>query len=213
MIICLWGLLAAQLMLGTSQIPDTKDIPENKGTISEENTYANSTLCLILVLPGAWHFFDRTMYATAQRKQEEEEVEKKASTNCQGPLCGHAEIDVALQAPMTQPPKMSIYLAAYKLSAEYQNRERHPLRKFAEIMGVGSMGQHWAPEGEMTAIQLDGKPAYRLIVHKKETPTAKGFLYVANSNGRIFMLLAVALSDPDQLQMAVEHLKFTNVRN
>ena len=210
MMICL--LLAAQLMLGTSQIPDTKDIPENKGNISQENTYFNPTLGLTLVLPGAWHFFDRTMYATAQRKQEEEDAERRASANCQGPLCGHAEIDVALQAPSTQ-PKMSIYLAAYKLSTEYQNRERHPLIKFAETMGVGSMRQHWVPEGEITAIQLDGKPAYRLIVHKKETPTAKGFLYVADSNGRVFMLLAVALSDSDQLRMAVENLKFTSLRN
>ena len=213
MIICLWGLLAAQLMLGTSQIPDTKDIPENKGNISQENTYSNPTLGLTLVLPGAWHFFDRTMYTTAQRKQKEEDAERKASTNCQGPLCGHAEIDVALQSPMTRPPKMSIYLSAYKLSAEYQSRERHPLREFAEIMGVDSMGPHWVSEGEMTAIQLDGKPVFRLIVHKKETPTAKAFLYVADSNGRVFMLLAVALSDPDQLQMAVEHLKFTNLLN
>ena len=105
---------------------------------------------------------------------------------------------------------MSVYLTAYKLSAEYQNRERHPLRKFPEIMSVGSMGRHWVSEGELTAIQLVGKPAYRLIVHNKETPTAKGFLYVADSNGRVLMLLAVAMSDPEQLQMAVEHLKFTS---
>jgi hypothetical protein len=213
MIIWLWGFLAAQLMLGPSQTLDTKYLPENKGSISQENTYTNPTLSLTLVLPGAWHFFDRTMYMTAQRKQEEQEAERKALTNCQGPLCGHGEIDVALQSPMTQPPKMSVYLTAYKLSPEYQNRERHPLGKFAEIMSVGSLGSHWVSEGELTAIQLGGKPAYRLIVHNKETPTAKGFLYVADSNGRVFMLLAVAMSDPEQLQMAVEHLKFTSPGN
>jgi hypothetical protein len=213
MIILLWGLLTAQLMLGPSQILDTKDMPENKGSISQENTYTNPTLGLTLVLPGAWHFFDRTMYTTPQQKQEEEEAEKKALANCQGPLCGHGEIDVALQSPMTQPPKMAVYLTAYKLSAEYQNRERHPLRKFAVIMGVGSMGPNWVSEGELTAVQLGGKPAYRLIVHNKETATARGFLYVADSNGRVFMLLAVAMSDPEKLQMAVEHLKFASPGN
>lgn len=200
-------------MLSPSQILDTRDMPENKGSISQENAYTNPTLRLTLVLPGAWHFFDRSMYTTPQQKQEEEEAEKKALASCQEPLCGHGEIDVALQSPMTQPPKMAVYLNAYKLSAEYQNRERHPLRKFAEIMSVGSMEPHGVSEGELTAVQLGGKPAYRLIVHNKETATAKGFLYVADSNGCVFMLLAVAMSDPEKLQMAVEHLKFTSPGN
>ena len=213
MIALVWGFLTAQLLLSPSQTLDTKDLPDNKGSVSQENTYTNPALRLTLVLPGAWHFFDRTMYATVRQKQEEEEAEKRALANCQGPLCGHGEIDVALQSPMTQPPKMAVYLTAYKLSAEYQNRDRHPLRKFAEIMSVGSMGQHWVSEGELTAIQLGGKPAYRLIVHSKETPTAKGFLYVADSNGRVFMLLAVAMSDPEKLQTAVEHLQFANPGN
>lgn len=211
--IFLCGFLTAQLMLSPSQSLETKDMPENKGSISQENTYTNPSLGIILVLPGAWHFFDRTMYTTAQQKEEEEKAEKKALANCQGPLCGHGEIEVALQSPMTQPPKMAVYLTAYNLTAEYQNRERHPLKKFAEIMSVGSLGPHWVSEGELTAVDLGGKRAYRLIVHNRETPTAKGFVYVADSNGRVFMLLAVAMSDPEKLQMAVEHLKFAGAGN
>jgi hypothetical protein len=57
---------------------------------------------------------------------------------------------------------------------------------------------------------LGGRPAYRLLVHDSHTITAKGFLYVADSNGQVFMLLGVAMSDPEKLQSAMENLKFSD---
>ena len=59
-------------------------------------------------------------------------------------------------------------------------------------------------------IQLDGRPAYRLIVHHKRTTTARGFVYVADSNGRVFMLLGTAMSEPEKLQSAMEKMTFAN---
>jgi hypothetical protein len=194
------------------QTPESKELPENKGSIAGENTYHNPPLGITISLPGAWHFFDRTMYATPESKQKDKEMADRARSTCQGPLCGHSEIDVALQSPASPPPLHAFFLTAYKLSPEYQNRESYPLKRFAEIMSFGSMGDAWVAEGDLTAIQLGGRPAYRLIVHNKRTVTAKGFLYVADSNGRVFMLLGTAMSKPEELQSAIESLKFTNGR-
>jgi hypothetical protein len=55
-----------------------------------------------------------------------------------------------------------------------------------------------------------GRPAYRLLIHHKRTTTAKGFLYVADSNGQVFMLLGTALWRPEELQSALERISFTN---
>jgi hypothetical protein len=178
------------------QVPER--LPESKGSIEGGNSYYNPTLQMKISLPGAWHFFDRTMYSTAESKQREKESTERNRAACQGPLCGDGEIDIALQtdAPFVH----AIYLTAYRLSPEYQNRERHPLKRFAEVMGLGGLGEKWVPEGELTAIQLGGRPAYRLIVHHKQTVSAKGFLYVADSNGRVFMLLGTAMSESEKLR-------------
>src|SRR6266852_454131 len=48
-----------------------KELPENKGSIAGENTYHNPTLGMTISLPGAWHFFDGTIYATPESKQKE----------------------------------------------------------------------------------------------------------------------------------------------
>jgi TonB family protein len=210
----LWGFLIIPLLLGPSQISGANNMPENKGSISQESTYTNPTLGLTLVLPGSWRFFDKTTYLTAQQKQEEE-GKKIAAANCQGLLCGNGEIDVALQtmesqplSSATNPPKMAVYLIAYKLAAEYQDRKRYPLGKFAEVMGARSLkAANWVPESEPTVVQLGGKDVYRSIVHAQGNSSEKGFMYVADSNERIFMLLAVAMSDPEQLQAAVERMK------
>ena len=191
-----------------AQTPDSKDVPERKGSIEGGNTYHNSTLQMKISLPGAWHVFNRTMYSTPESKQKEKKmVERRNRATCQGPLCGDPEIDVALQTDT--PFVHAIFLTAYKLSLEYQNRQRHPLKEFAESMW-GSLGDGWVPEGELTAIRLDGRLAYRLIIHSKRTTTAKGFAYVADSNGRIFLLLGTAMSEPEKLQSAIENMTFTN---
>lgn len=75
-------------------------------------------------------------------------------------------------------------------------------------MSLGSLGGKWITEGDLTLIQLDGKPSYRLLVHSRTTTTAKGFLYVGDSNGRVFMLVGTATSDPARLQTAIENMKF-----
>jgi hypothetical protein len=49
-------------------------------------------------------------------------------------------------------------------------------------MMTGSVGgSGWTPEGEMVSIQIDGRPAYRLLV---QNPLSNGCGYVAESNGR-----------------------------
>jgi hypothetical protein len=53
---------------------------------------------------------------------------------------------------------------------------------FAQSMMTGSVGgSGWTPEGEMVSIQIDGRPAYRLLV---QNPLSNGCGYVAESNGR-----------------------------
>jgi hypothetical protein len=152
------------------QTPEPKELPENKGTLDGENTYYNPTLQMKITLPGAWQFFDRTMYSTAESKQKEKEMAERRRATCQGPLYGNSEIDVALQT--ITPFVHAIFLTAYQLSPEL--RQRYPLKKLAEIMSLGSLGDGWVPDGDLSAIQLDGRPAYRLMIHHKRTTTAKG---------------------------------------
>jgi hypothetical protein len=192
------------------QLLDPKQMPENKGSITRGNTYHNPALNMTLTLPGEWHFFDRTMYSLAESKQKEKEMLDRARATCKGALCGPVEIDVALQSPSAPPPVYAIFLTAHKLSDEYQNREHHPLKEFAEIMSLGSLGDNWVAEGNLTAIQFGGRPAYRLIVHHKRNTTAKGFLYVADSNGQVFLLLGTALKGPEELQLALEKISFAD---
>jgi hypothetical protein len=196
--------------LSSTRAQEPKEIPEYKGIILGQNTYRNPKLGITIELPGEWHFFDREMYSSAEAKQREREMADRARATCKGALCGPPEIDVALQSPSAPPPVYAIFLTAFRLSGEHQNRERYPLKGFAETMSSGSLGNNWVPEGELTAIRLGGKPAYRLIVHHKVTTTAKGFVYVADSNGHVFMLLGTAISEPEKLQSALEKMSFTN---
>jgi hypothetical protein len=80
-------------------------------------------------------------------------------------------------------------------------------------MSLDSLGDAWVPDGELTAIQLDGRPAYRLILHDKKVPTAKGLVYVADSNGRVFMLVGAAVSKSEELRSAIENMRLTNAAN
>jgi hypothetical protein len=200
----------SSLIASSPQLLDPKEMPENKGSISDGNIYHNPALSMTITLPGEWHFFDRTMYSSAETKQKEKEMLERARATCKGALCESVEIDVALQSPSGPPSLYAIFLNAHKLSAEYQNRERHPLKGFAEAMSLNSLGDNWVPEGNLTEIQLGGRPAYRLLIHPKRTTTAKGFIYVADSNGQVFMLLGTALRKPEELQSALEKINFTN---
>ena len=193
-----------------TQLSDTKDAPENRGELTNGNVYHNPTLSLTISLPGTWHFFDREKYSTPESRRKDEEIDERARTSCEGPLCGHGDIDVAFQSPSNPPLKYAVYLTAYKLSLEYQNRIRHPLKKFAEVMTLGSMGDEWTVDGELTPIQIGGRPGYRLILRHRRTASARTFCYVSDSNGRVFLIVAVAISEPEKLQAAIENLKFKN---
>ena len=196
------GLILPLLLL---QAQERSSLTRNQGSITLGNTYYNNVLGISLSLPGAWSFFDRLKYSTT----EDRELLEKAQANCEGPLCGPLDVDEALQSPVHPGvPQYALYLTAHALSPECQDRARYPLRNFAEAMTIRSLGVHWIPDGELTPIRLSERPAYRLVVHNREKPTARGFLYVADANQRVFMLFAVALSNPQQLRSAVESMDF-----
>ena len=192
-----------------AQTPASKEIPFNNGTIEGGNTYRNPALSMTISLPGSWHFYDRDMYSTPEAIRKDKEMADRIRSNCTGPFCEHPEIDVALQSPQAH----AISLIAYKLSPEYQNRERHPLKTLAKIMSLNSLRDPWQPDGELTAIQLGGMLAYRLILRHKLVPTAKGLVYVADSNERVFMLVGSAMSKSEELQSAIENMKFLDGTN
>ena len=199
-------------LLFLAQTPDSsRRVSESKGTIDGDNVYHNATLQIEVPLPGRWHFFDRTMYSTPESKQKEKEKTERNLETCRGPLCGDAEIDTALQTDT--PFVHAIFLTAYSLSSEYQDRKRYPLKRFAQSLTSEATENQWIPDGDLTEIRLGGRPAYRLMVHHNRTVTAKGFVYVADSNGRVFMLLGTAMSEPEKLQSAIESMKFTNRTN
>jgi len=77
-------------------------------------------------------------------------------------------------------------------------------------MSLGRLGDNWIPEGNLTAIRLGGRPAYRLIVYVKTATSRRPFSYVAESNGYAFLLLGNAISEPEKLQSAIEQMIFTN---
>lgn len=110
---------------------------------------------------------------------------------------------------MKDDPKPTIFLLGYKLAPEYLDRRRYPLKKFAEAMLTDSVGgSGWTLDGDITPLQIDAKPAYRLFVHQ---PLTKGCGYVAESNGYVFMIIGVApniiQSRFEQLQQAIEKMK------
>ena len=190
-----------------AQEGDRRSSLENKGKILGGHIYNNPALGITIVLSGSWNFFDMDMYSTPESKARLKEETDRIKATCQGPLCGESDINVALQWTVEGRPLHAVFLSAYKLSPEYQNRERHPLVWFAKAMMESSMRMGWVTDGELTPIQLAGKPAYRLTTHHAKTPEAKNIAYVADSNGFVFMLAATAMSRSDELQSAVESMK------
>lgn len=181
-----------------------------RGTIDSNNDYRNTVLQIEIPLPGRWHFFDREMYSSREKKQKTKEQTEQDRKSCRGPFCGEAEVDVALQTD--EPFLYAIFLTARPLPVEYQNRERYPLKMFAQAF-TSRVRENFVPEGELTEITLAGKPAFRINLHHTETTTAKGFAYVAESNGRIFMLLGTAMKDPEKLRVALERMDSQNKPN
>jgi hypothetical protein len=44
-------------------------------------------------------------------------------------------------------------------------------------------------------------------MHNATFPQGNGFIYVADSNGFVFMLVATAMQRPDELQSAMKNMK------
>jgi len=193
-----------------AQTPAPKEMPLNNGSIDGGNTYHNPALSMTISLPGTRQFVDMTMYYSTEAKQKEKEKLDRARARCKGALCGPAEINVSFQSQSTPRPIYAISITGFRLSAEYQDRDRYPLKGFAETMSLGRLGDNWIPEGNLTAIRLGGRPAYRLIVHLKTATSRRAFSYVAESNGYAFLLLGNAISEPEKLQSAIEQMIFTN---
>jgi hypothetical protein len=176
--------LAVLFLTLASAAQNDKSSPDKKGRFVDENTYNNPALGMTLKLPGAWEFL------TQQVKKDMGVEEKHAvDTSCTGPLCRSA-IDVSLITKAEPVATASIFLLAYKLEPQYLDRRRYPLKIFARSMLTGSVGgSGWTPDGDITALQINGKPAYRLLVQQ---PSSKGCGYVAESNGYVFMIIGVA---------------------
>jgi hypothetical protein len=188
---------------------DTKTTEDTKGKFTSDNVYNNSALGMTIALPGAWRF--------AENKKQDQSGTDQASqatvnADCRGPFCSGTQVDVQLISNELV-PKGAIFLIAYKLSPEYLDRRRYPLKRFADAMATNSVGDSgWIISGELTAIELDKRPAYRLLVHKPQ-PIGQGigFGYVAESNGYVFLLVGCVpnlIPDyPKALQSAIESMK------
>jgi hypothetical protein len=202
-------------LLAISQDKQTP-APDLKGTMVGENIYTNQALGMTITLPGAWQPFTKDLQQQAGLKTEKAGPEP----GCRGPLCGEPAINISIISKSVVSKSDSvpigvIFLQAFKLSAPYLDRKRYPLIKFAESMTKGSMnGSGWLISSNLAAMQLGGRPAYRLLVHapKPGGYEAKGFGYVAESNGYVFLMLGTAVDIfpeiPPKLQAAMEELKF-----
>jgi len=188
-----------------TQANDKPATPDTKGQFLDENTYNNPTLGLTVKLPGAWEFFTDN----AQKVLGVKETPAPPDPSCVGPFC-RADINAALITKAKPVPVASIFLTAYRIAPEFQDRRRYPLKQFAESMMTASVGgSGWTIDGELTPIKLDGRPAFRLLVQQM---SSKGCGYVAESNSHVFMIIGVApRTIPEkfgQIQDALEKMKF-----
>ena len=184
--------------------PDNKEL---KGHIFEERIYENSLLGMKITLPGTWQFLEQTS-APNERQAE-----------CHEPFCN--SFDVALASKIGKLPVRTLFLQAYKPGLPFLDRSRYPLKKFAEAMTIDSMKDSgWLPSGDLTAVDLQGRPAYRLLAHQSYPQSnlpenaAVAFAYVTESNGYVFMLLGVEKPSPPggkvpELQFAIENMQLT----
>lgn len=188
-----------------TQAQNKQESQDKEGSIIGENTDNNPTLGMRIILPGSWHLLDKATKLKAENTQTPQD------SGCRGPLCGDPDINAALVSKTGTPPIHAIFLGACKLSAPYLNRQRYPLKWFAEAMTRGSLeSSDWVPVGDLTSIQVGKRLAYRLMVRDRTIPTVKGFGYVSESNGYVFLLVGSASSNPQDLQSAIEGMRFTN---
>lgn len=100
---------------------------DKKGKFVSENAYSNPALGMNITLPGPWQFFERE----AQKELGVTVEESSQDSGCPGPFCKNLEIDVALISKEAA-SRGAIFLTAYKLTTEFQDRRRYPLKRFAE---------------------------------------------------------------------------------
>lgn len=189
--------LGAAVVLSVATAQDSP--PAGPGILSDGNTYTNSTLGLQIKLPGSWQLQDRPS------------AHKAPPAGCTGPLCGDADINIALISAGDSAHRCRLFLSAWKLGPQYLNRARYPLKWFANIMLPGSLSQSsWVPLGDMTQVQLDGRSTYRLLVHDPGSNEPRGFGFVTESRGFMMLLVGSASgsSDEPMLQAAIEKLAF-----
>jgi hypothetical protein len=190
------------LLCAVATIAQSKEqlSPPLLGSIEGTNTYVNHVLGLRAILPaksGKWQFISPNKYA------QNAPAPPTADPACRGPLCDKPEIDAALETESK--PVQSLFLSCYKLQAEYLNRQRYPLAKFAEAMLQGSLaGGDWVPQGNMSSAELAGHQAYRLLVHDPSRPAKKGFGFVFESNSYMCLLVGTDVTAPQDLLPAVE---------
>jgi len=171
-----------------------------RGTVDSGGVYNNAVLGMTIRLPGNWQLQNQGVAHGAR------------DPGCTGPLCGDPEIDIAMIPGRSATPGYRVFLAAWKLSAEYRDRHQYPLKWFARSMTTGSLGgSNWIPVGELSPIQLSGRSAYRLLVAKPGEKEVKACGYVSEANGYVFLLVASADSSAEEaaLQTAIERLEFT----
>jgi len=72
----------------------------------------------------------------------------------------------------------------------------------------GSMGSDLITLEKQIALQLDGKPAFRLLAAGRGENTPRVLGYVSEARGYVFLLVGAAPSAPRPLQSAIEALKF-----
>ncbi len=168
--------------------------PDSRGTVSEDNNYTNPALGMTINLPGDWLLLEMT-------------TETPNDPGCTGPLCGAPDINAVLESKPGSNPSYRLYLSGWKLSERYLNRNRYPLKWFAGIMLEGSMGSDLEVFEKQTAVQFDGKPAFRLLTagHGEKTPRVLG--YVSEAHGYVFLLVGAAPAAPRALQSAIEALR------
>jgi hypothetical protein len=72
----------------------------------------------------------------------------------------------------------------------------------------GSMGSDLVPIEKQTAIQFDGRPAFRLSAAGRGENIPRILGYVSEARGYVFLLVGATPSAPYPLQSAIEALKF-----
>ena len=203
------ALASVLLLLSGAFVPSAEDkseSPERKGSFSGDHTYRNPALGMTITLPGTWQFFEHQ----AQQAMGVAMEPSPSDEGCPGPFCKNLEVHVAL---ISKSFNGAVFLDAYKLAPQYLDRRRYPLKRFADALTTGSVGgTDWIVSGELTPILLDEKPAYRLLVHKPEPiGEAKGFGYVSEANGYVFLLIGTVPDlhpeYPKELQASLEGMK------